>query len=375
MKVNIKSTILNKVLKIASSVISSGHINPLYDCILIKADQETNSISFISLNDSVKFKYVLNENLTVNESGVIFLKFRNLEAIISKLTGCDITLELIDTTSLRITKENFESNINILDERVFIDIDFEINENWDKFILNSNLFTTVEKKLFHCCLPKLEKISHLNGIYFDSTTYENEIYISSTDSYKVAMLNKPYEGIKFKLILETDLIKFINSNIGPDQEISFFMTNSNLFLKWGNITLITKINSAAYPNIYNTFNLPENHTSFNVNSNALYNVVERGNFIVASKKSPIVGIKTINPQLEISYKSTDIGSSFENIGIENFNGIDFNVILNSKYLITILKAFDGHQISFNYIDPNRQIILKDIEDSSFKQLLLPLRIT
>ncbi|MGL4950401.1 MAG: DNA polymerase III subunit beta [Mycoplasma sp.] len=374
MKVNILSTTLNKILRKAAGIVSSGNINPIYDGILIKADKDTNTLNFVTLNDSVKFNYVQTEDLTVYESGTVFVKYKNLDAIISKMPSDEITLEKVDTNSLRITKTNFELNINIMDEKIFIDIDFNVDENWKQFKLNSNLFSLVEKKLFHCCLSKLEKVSHLNGVYFDTTTTEGKIFCSSTDSYKVAMLNKDYSGLQFKLIFEQDLIKFINANISPDREINFYITNTNLYLKWDNITLISKINNTMYPNIYNAFNLPSGFTKFNINSADLQRVVERGIFIVTGSKNPVVLIKSIKPQIEVSYKSTDIGSSFENLTADKFEGEDFSTILNSKFFISILKAFEGHSIEVNYLDPNKQIVLIDNDDKDYKQLILPLRV-
>ncbi|MGL4948441.1 MAG: DNA polymerase III subunit beta [Mycoplasma sp.] len=375
MKVNIQSTILNKILKISSSFVSSGNINPIYDGILVKANQESNTLSFVTLNDNFKFNYMLDHDLTVISSGVVFLKYRNLEAIISKLQSCEITLEKIDSNSLRITKQNFESNMNIIDESIFIDIDFKINPSWDSFTLNSNLLNLVEKKIFHCCLSKTERVSHLNGVYFDSNTKENSLLISSTDSYRAALLEKEYSGNKFQIILEQDLIKFLNVNSLVNQPIDFYTSNSNLYVKIDNMTLISKINTSTFPKFYSTFETPEKTTDIAINSNALFASIERGNFIVNTSRNPMVWIKTKNPQLEVSFKSPDIGNCLEFLDTEKFEGEDFKIVFNSKLLLPVLKAFEGHSISLHYIDPNRQVIIKDEEDSSYKQIILPIRVS
>lgn len=374
MKFTIKKNYITNILKVASNIIKNNNINPLFECILIDVDKVSNTITFIFFNDYFKIKYVLTKDFEILAEGTVLVRFKNLDAVISKLPNEMITFEKIDSNALQVTKTNFESNINILDEKIFSEINFEIDLSWTHFQLNSNLFRTIEKKLSHCCIPKSEKITILNGIYFDSETFEGEINFCSTDSFKAANYKIQFSGPKLKFILDLDLIHFITSNIDENQIIDFYFYNNNLYIKVNDITMIVKIMDGTFPNIYPVFKINEERNSFEIEATKFYEGVEHGNFIVAAEVSSIVKLKIVDKDnLEVSYRSIQVGNSFENLTIENFKGEQFTVPFNSKFLLNSLKAFENHHLKFIYNNANSGICLLDLDDTNFKQLILPLR--
>lgn len=128
MKIHINKQTLYSVLRTANSVVPSNAINPIIESILIDVNKATNTVNFIFLNNNLKILYSVKENIEIETEGKVLIKLKMLEPIISKLPNEMITLERIDTSSLKISKKNFESNINIIDETLFINIDFKIDE-------------------------------------------------------------------------------------------------------------------------------------------------------------------------------------------------------------------------------------------------------
>lgn len=129
MKIHINKQTLYSVLRTANSVVPSNAINPIIESILIDVNKAANTVNFIFLNNNLKILYSVKENIEIEIEGKVLIKLKMLEPIISKLPNEMITLERIDTSSLKISKKNFESNINIIDETLFINIDFKIDQS------------------------------------------------------------------------------------------------------------------------------------------------------------------------------------------------------------------------------------------------------
>lgn len=373
MKIHINKQTLYSVLRTANSVVPSNAINPIIESILIDVNKATNTVNFIFLNNNMKILYSVKENIEIETEGKVLIKLKMLEPIISKLPNEMITLERIDTSSLKISKKNFESNINIIDETLFINIDFKIDETWPSMKINSNTLKEIEKKLFHCCLAKADSSSPLNGINFDAHTFDNEINFCATNSHKAGILTQTYEGEKLKFIMDTDALKFMNANINTKQDVVIQYFNGKIYSQFENITMIVKVVDTPFVNLYKPFELTGDAIKFTVNSQVICDVVERGIFIVANDHNPTVKMDVSSNEIEISYKSYEIGSSFEKIYINEQINENFKINFNSKYLLSTLKAFENSEIEIFYTSPNKQIIFKSLSDIGFKQLILPLR--
>lgn len=239
--------------------------------------------------------------------------------------------------------------------------------------INSNTLKEIEKKLFHCCLAKADSSSPLNGINFDAHTFDNEINFCATNSHKAGILTQTYEGEKLKFIMDTDALKFMNANINTKQDVVIQYFNGKIYSQFENITMIVKVVDTPFVNLYKPFELTDDAIKFTVNSQVICDVVERGIFIVANDHNPTVKMDVSSNEIEISYKSYEIGSSFEKIYINEQINENFKINFNSKYLLSTLKAFDNSEIEIFYTSPNKQIIFKSLSDIGFKQLILPLR--
>lgn len=379
MKIKISRNKFREILKIAGTVCSSNSINLLLECILIEADKEKNTISCTFLNNILKVNYLTDKDVEVIESGTVLSNVKTLDSIISKLPESELTIEKIDTKSLRIEKTNFVSNINILDETLFIPIDFEIKQNLESFKLNSSIFRQIKNKIFHSCLSKNENnTSILSGIYFDTKQNDHEIDIISTDSFRISKLTEKFTSdIKTSFIFEPEIIEFIDSNIKEETDVNFYIDNSHVYFKINELTIISKLKDGSYPNVYYVLNTQNANASFEINAKTIYDVVDRGAFIVSSNKLHAVTLSMINnDELIINFKSEEVGDICETIKISNFIGTPISkIVFNSKYLLQTFKSFGESDIRISFFndDIKKIIIFEDLNNKNYKQLVLPLR--
>lgn len=372
LKIIIDKQELSSVLKIATTIVTANNINPLLEEVVLDANKESNTLKITFLNEIIQVQYIINKQLNIMLGGRISVKLKYLDAIISKVSNGEIILEKIDSNSLMITKGDFQSNIN-LNNSYFDVSSFDLNPEWKCLSFSKKFLAEIERKLFHTCVPKIEKITPLNGIYFDSTTFEDKICFSSTDSYRASMIMKSFNGVKVKVIMEQQTIHFINAYTTENDDIHLYFNDDKVYAKWDQFVVVAKLIDGTFPNLYNVFTKKDNTNSFITTASNFHEVVERGYYIVNNQKSPLVEIQLINGEMEIKYKSTNIGSSFEKMKISEFTGTDYQLTLNPKFLLACLKAFEGHNVIIEYLGKNQPLMFYDLDDDSFKQLILPIR--
>ncbi len=374
MKFKISKNELTKILDMANNIINENAINVVLSNLLLEVDMDSNILTCSFTNESISVKCEIKENIEIEKSGKALIKVKILKGIISKLQNSDILVEKIDN-SLRIKSDSFDAFINCLNDEIFVNLQFDYNDGIE-FEMNNSLINEIQKKLNHCLLSKLEKQNILNGVYFDNANESGKINLVATDSYKVSLLKKPFNAPPFKIVVEQEFLSFIGQYARSDEIIKFSIVENStkLIARWKNVICSSKLLIGNYPNIYNVFSVSEEETSeFLVNAKNFFNIIDHGMYLVSSEKRPVTNISVKNNVLQVEFKSLDIGVSSEKINISDFRGRDIEFLVNSKFIIAIMKAFEEHNIRVYFSAPNKPIIFADVVDKDFLQLVLPLR--
>lgn len=277
MKFTIKKDVLFKNLKICNEVVNNININPVLSGVLIKV--EDNKISLICSNQTTSCNLEINNNITISSTGSILIKCSLLFNIISKILEDTITFNLIDNSIIRISTEKFTSDLNLLDEFSYPLINFS-HDNWKEIKLENNLFKKINNKLTSTTLVTLDQTNVLTGIFFNTERLENNIEIISTDSFHLGYLKHQYNGEKVKFILNTQIIKLINSlTEDNNQNILIYLNNKDIILNLNNTTILTRVIDGEYPLVNRTLE-QEYKYKFNINKRELNNSINRGSVLL-----------------------------------------------------------------------------------------------
>ncbi len=375
MRINIKKSALDKVLKVANDVcITSQAITT--ECIYLEANKESNQIIFKFYNLALKVQYVLDKDFTIEESGSTLIKTKMLHDIINTLPNEDIQLVLVENNWLNIQQGSFVTNIVTLDSSLFISMDNQINENWENFELNSNIFRTIKNKLYHSCAdPKdITKSTYkvLTGIQFDSKTNDGKLNIVACNSKKISLLTYDFTGSKFNITVDQQTINFIISNTNENQNVKLYFDGVYIDYKIDNMIVRSKLIEGVFPDINQFFGSTDDICSYKISTKNLVNAIDRGQVIVQSNKNPTVDMFTTNDSLSVSFKSQEVGNLNDVLPISNFSGTNQRITVSVKYLLSILKSFGDVNVTIKYINTNNmvsKIILYDENDVNYKQLL------
>lgn len=361
-----KNAILN-VLKFNNSIIDNTVSSPYIQGILIEAID--NKIYLTSTNSFISAKTIIEKGIQIIEEGKLLVKSKIFFNIISKLKNEEIIIEKVDNSVLKIKTESFDSNINIMDEQQYPNINFDY-VNWNEILLPPIAFKSAITKIMQSVSQNREKMSILNGICFNGENGKLDIYAS--DGYKLSFLSFEYKGQNFKITIDQNIFHILNEVIGFNENIKVYISDNNIMFKLDNIILSTKIMDADYPNITNIMKNPKDNMIV-VKRKELIDAIERGIVLSMVEKKPIVKLGINKEELSISFRSYELGNSEEKIKLESFSGEDMTISLNATFLLSLLKVYNNDDITIYTSTQEKPVILEDKKEQNFIQLLLPIR--
>ena len=77
--------------------------------------------------------------------------------------------------------------------------------------------------------------------------------------------------------------------------------------------------------------------------------------------------------LEISAKSSQVGSAVEKIDVFNYAGQNLKVSFNSEFVIAAVKALGAQDVTFAFVGEMKPFVVKNASDESVIQIVTPVR--
>ena len=377
MKFNIKKEELLKLLRFSEKIIDSKNTtNPILNCINLVINK--NQSKCICSNGVISGSYEIpNESLNVEENGRILIKNRILLEIVSKIKDEEIYFHKIENTVLLIKTKKFSSEINIIDDSTYPNINFE-NNDLPYIEISNNTINDILKKNTSSTYNDVNQVKAISGIYFDTKINKGKLTTLSTDTFKLAYLES-----KINTDFETSFIANVSSlNIVSqlfkqnDKNIIFYIDeiNKKILIKDNNITIIDRAINEEFPvTIFlNAFKI-NSKTQITISKEELINALELGRVTVNLEKNPLSIFDVKNNSLEITSSSFEIGSSKNTLDLIEMNGDNVKIAFNITFLLTLLKNIDSETIKLT-IESNMKPMLIVGENENFKELILPSRL-
>ena len=382
MKFNIEKNELLKLLKFSDRIINDNRnniINPILSFLYLKISNKESTVT--CSNGITSGLYVINKDkLEIKEEGVILVKPKLLLNIIAKLKEDRIEFNKVDSSVLTIKTSSFSAQINIIDENSYPSISFD-NTNFKNLKLTSSIINKINQKVSWAALVAGEQTKILNGIFFDTTTIKNCLSVVATDSYKLAYLCEPIStDEEFKFVLDQNILKIVSDltkSEGEEKELDFYLdylnNYKNVLIHCENMYFLNKTIEGNYPtSVYNAFNIRVN-TDIKVSKYEFISALERGLIFVSSDKNPMVTLLINENGMNVEFMSYELGSSEENVALNNFEGQEIKVSLNAHFLISLLKAIEQNDITIHLESNTKPVIIYNDSDATFKELVLPMR--
>lgn len=328
---------------------------------LIGSDTDLSISTFISSE-------VNNEKIiTVFETGSCVLNAKYITEIVRKLDGERVEIELVDGNLVKIidAKSNFSLNSISVNEFPFIDFSFDNNViklkgDVLKQIIAQTKFATSQK----------ETRPILTGVNFKIDG--NVLEAVATDTYrlakkKVVIGDTAYFNVTIPARNLDEISKIIDG--GDDVVVNFF--DKKVMFKVNETIVSTRVISGIYPDTSKL--IPGSFENRLVTlTSEFISAIDRAS-LLSSDRNNIVKLSMNTEKVEISSRSQEIGSVVEKIANYEYSGEKLDISFSAQYIIDAIKAIGSNDVELCLNGEMKPFIVKNKEDDSVLQLVLPVR--
>lgn len=371
MRFTIKREELLKGLTIASRAVASKVAVPVLANLKIELDERglfiTGSNYDLTIKTFVPYKQDDVEIIRNYKEGATLINSKIIVEIARKMEAEEITLDVIDSTIATISDNRSEYKLNCVRSDEYPDLDLE--PNGTQLTLSKTDFNTVvSQTAFAASLKEQRPI--LTAMNLEAG--HGLLTITTTDSARLArkQISIP-ENISFvanvpaKMMVEVD---HLLDNL-PSLDIAF--SDKKALFTLGRTVVATRLVAGDYPNTKNIVPKITNYT-LEVNASDLIKAIERANILSIDREN-VVDLYMSENGVEISAKSSQVGSAVEKIDLYKFEGQTLRVSFNSEFVKTAVKALGSEDVTFLFVGEMKPFVVKNASDDSIVQIVTPVR--
>ena len=369
MKFVVKKEILLDSLNNTSKAISTKNLIPILTG--IKFDLKEEGLYLYASDTDVSIRtYIPRDKLTsLDEVGSIVIGGKYIVEIIRKLPNTDISIEVIDGYKLIISTDNTEFNLNGVNPNEYPNLD--LDETKEPIVINTEVFKEMINQTVFATSPS-ETRPLLTGINFRISGSELEVL--ATDSYRLARklvsIDHEVENDVNIVIPGKNLVELSKMLDDEDSTLEIHLFSNKVLFKYGNMVFLSRLLSGTYPTTSNIipkdFNI-ELECSFD----DLFNMIDRASLLTSDRDKNTIKLSLNKNELMISSNSPEIGKVEEKIEVESDKEI--NISFSSKFMLDAIKSFNKEKIIICMNNDSSPIVIKNSEDTSLVQLVLPIK--
>ena len=369
MKLIIKKNVLLENLLNTSKAISSRNLIPILTGIKFDLTKEGLYLSASDSDISIRTFIDKKDIVEIIEKGSVVISGKYIVEIIRKLPDTDISIEVIDGFNMIIQTDGSEFNLNGIDPNEFPNLDLEDTKN--PIVLNPIVFKNMVNQTSFCTSIS-ETRPLLTGINFKLNGENLEVI--ATDSYRLALKTTPlkekYEN-EFNIVIPSKNLVELSRMLDDDKEnVYLHIFNNKVLFQYKNIIFLSRLISGTYPVSSNI--IPDKFKiDIECDFNDLYDMIDRASLLTSDKEKNTIKLTLKDKELIISSNSPEIGKVEEKIAIKNKDEI--TISFSSKYMLEAIKSFDSEKVHLLMNDDNSPIVVKESEDGTLTQLVLPIK--
>lgn len=368
MKFVVKKEILLDSLNNTSKAISTKNLIPILTG--IKFDLKEDGLYLYASDTDVSIRtYIPKDKLTsLDEIGSIVIGGKYIVEIVRKLPSTDISIEVIDGYKMIISTDNTEFNLNGINPNEYPNLD--LDETKEPIVINTEVFKEMINQTVFATSPS-ETRPLLTGINFRINGSELEVL--ATDSYRLArkLVNIDHEiENDVNIVIPGKNLVELTKMLDDDGMLELHLFSNKVLFKYGNMVFLSRLLSGTYPTTSNIipkdFNI-ELECSFD----DLFNMIDRASLLTSDREKNTIKLSLNQNELMISSNSPEIGKVEEKITVESDKYI--NISFSSKFMLDAIKSFNKEKIIICMNNDSSPIVIKNSEDTSLVQLVLPIK--
>ena len=371
MKFHISKKELFKSISHLQGIVDKKNSLPILSNILIEANDSYLKLSSTDMDISIIDKISCN----VQESGSTTINSQIFYDIIRKLDE-DSNIEIIsnDSKILTLRSEGSRFSLACLPKEDFPIIDYN-NEGSSVKINSQDLYKLIDKTKF--AISNEETRYFLNGLYFNIYNEDNNTILTlvGTDGHRLAKfsheINEKTDQVLGVIIPKKTIFELSKLLSDLDEQVEMIINSNKIIFFVGDIIFISKLIDGTFPD-YKRVIPTDNNFVLEVNREKLLSAVDRVSTI-ANEKSPVIKFKLLKDLINLNTINNENSTATEDISVK-YQGDEFEIGFNSKYIMDIVNNLEDEIISVNFKNGNSPIIANEKSNSNLVYVLMPMRV-
>ncbi|MGE5341215.1 MAG: DNA polymerase III subunit beta [Candidatus Omnitrophota bacterium] len=365
-----KSQFTNE-LKLFQGIFEKKSLKDILENIKITA-QEDGSLELVATDLEIGLMSTI--PVTVNEPGTFTVNGKDFYELISKMPDGFVEISENNDLQILITNERKTSKYKLLGLQSSDYPQLPEGDFSSHITISAKNITSIINKSYYIIAPEM-KFS-LGGALM--TISNSKFEMAATDSHRLAYLyyDNPFnitdEPLSFIVSRKslTELLK-----ICEDGDIQFAYDKNNLFFKYKNRILSSRIIDQKFPN-FKAVIPDKSEAEVCINAEVLLQTLRR--ILIFKSRNNGVFFHFTDNKLILERTTPEKGEGYDEMDIE-FNFKPIKVAFNGNFVMDFLSHIESEKIIISIIDEDTSFIFKPMaepgkEDVNFLYIVMPLNI-
>lgn len=301
------------------------------------------------------------------QEGSTLVNSKIISDMARKIDTEEISFEVIDSTIAVITAGKIKYNLNCIKADEYPDVDLEptgVQIN----LTHIEFSSLVSQTAFAASLKEQRPI--LTAINLEAN--DGVLTATATDSARLARKQLPIStDLQFSANVPAKMMMEIDHLLEGADSLKVSLSEKKALFSFANTVIATRLIAGEYPNTKNIVPRVTNY-SLQVNASDLLKAIDRVNILSIDREN-VVDFYLDEDQIEISAKSTQVGSASEKIENFKFEGSNLQISFNSEFVSSAIKALNSEDVTFLFVGEMKPFVIKNPLDESTIQIVTPVR--
>ncbi len=339
----------------------------------LKLDLDEKGLSVTGSNYELTIKtsipYSLNDREIIRnvQEGTTLVNAKIITDMARKIDSEEISFEVIDSTIAVITAGKIKYNLNCIRANEYPDVDLEPT-GIQISLTRLEFSSLVSQTAFAASLKEQRPI--LTAINLEAS--DGVLTATTTDSARLARKQISIStDLQFSANVPAKMMVEIDHLIENADSLKIALSDKKALFEFENTVVATRLIAGEYPNTKNIVPRITNY-ALEVNASDILKAIDRVNILSIDREN-VVDLSLNEDAVEISAKSTQVGSASERIETFKFEGNNLQISFNSEFVSSAIKALGSEDVTFLFVGEMKPFVIKNPNDESIIQIVTPVR--
>ncbi len=336
---------------------------PILSHILLEANPPTMIITATDLEVGLQMTY----ECDVKDPGKVTVPSKKIFEIVRELPSGPINLELLQNGRVRITSSQSHFELASMDPADYPA--WSTLENVESVSVPARkLLRIIDKTIFASSID--DSRFNLNGILFEQ--HGDSTRVVATDGHRLAMINEEIGlTLSSQILIPRKGLNDIRRVLeNSDEEVSLGFEPKNMVIRTPNFIMTTRLLEGEYPDYRKV--VPEGGDKIvKVDRHALMQTLRRV-AVLTSDHSRGINVAVAPGRMLFTATHPDLGTAEDSLGVE-YDGEEFEIIINVSYLIESLGVIDTDSVFLEYEKSDAPVIIRPDPPGGYFNLVMPMR--